>query len=109
MNFGRWYPTAISLGDDSGRVLIVGGAGGGKTRMEVYNEHSGKFSLISGPPGEDPDPSLSPITWDYPNLHLLRNGEIYFSRANRYSDHAHRITTCLNHAVRLADLANQQG
>ena len=52
--------------------------------MEVYNEHSGKFSLISGPPAEDPDPSLLPITWDYPNLHLLRNGEIFYSRAMRY-------------------------
>jgi len=94
MNFGRWYPTAISLGDDAGRVLIVGGAGqhnvGGagqhneeKTRMEVYNESSGRFSLIEGPPGEDPDPSLSPITWDYPNLHLLRNGQIFYSRALR--------------------------
>ena len=87
MNFGRWYPTAISLGDAAGRVLIVGGLNdaknAGQTRMEVYNEHSGKFSLISGPPGEEPDPSLSPITWDYPNLHLLRNGEIFFSRAMR--------------------------
>lgn len=82
MQYGRWYPTAISLGDDSGRVLIVGGYGG-TTRMEVYNEHSGKFSLISGPPGENPDPSLSPITWDYPNLHLLRNGQIFYSRAYR--------------------------
>ncbi|VAW93510.1 hypothetical protein MNBD_GAMMA21-1907 [hydrothermal vent metagenome] len=88
MNFGRWYPTAISLGDDSGRVLIVGGRGDGEEQMEVYNEHSGLFSLISGPPGEDPDPSESPITWDYPNLHLLRNGQIFYSRALRNSEDA---------------------
>jgi len=85
MNFGRWYPTAIRLGDDAGRVLIVGGHDytQGEVRMEMYNESTGLFSLIEGPPGEIPDPSLSPITWDYPNLHLLRNGQIFYSRAMR--------------------------
>jgi len=84
MSVGRWYPTAITLGDDAGRVLIVGGAGSeSTTHMEVYNEHSGTFSTISGPAGEIPDPSQSPITWDYPNLHLQRNGEIFYSRAMR--------------------------
>ena len=84
MNFGRWYPTAITLGDDSGRVLVVGGSeGGAQNRMEVYNESTGRFTTIDGPPGESPDPSLLPITWDYPNLHLIRNGEVFFSRAMR--------------------------
>ncbi len=85
MNAGRWYPTAVYLGDDAGRVLIVGGHNytRGEETIEVYNESSGRFTLIEGPAGEVPDPSLLPITWDYPNLHLLRNGEVFYSLANR--------------------------
>lgn len=87
MHYGRWYPTAISLGDDAGRVLIVGGLNddktAGQTRMEIYSESTGEFSHILGEPGVVPDLTLSPITWDYPNLHLLRNGTIFHSRAMR--------------------------
>ena len=46
----RWYPTYLTLGDDSRRVLVVGGstANGGPaiSPMEIYNESSNTFTLV---------------------------------------------------------------
>jgi len=87
MCFGRWYPTAISLGDDSGRVLIVNGWKDNSVfskQMETYNEITGTFSKITGPVIADKNQSFWPYRADYPNLHLLRDGRVFFTRALRW-------------------------
>ena len=70
MNFGRWYPTVVTLGDEPGRVFI---ASGHPTRMEIYSETSGTFSLVTANGG---DRAFAPL---YPGLHLLPGGEIFFA------------------------------
>jgi hypothetical protein len=67
LNFDRWYPTVVTLGDVPGRVLI---ASGRNSRMEVYEESTGRFSLITTPA----DRQFNPL---YPGLHLLPGGEIF--------------------------------
>lgn len=73
----RWYPTTLTLGDDSGRVLVVDGR---LSQMEIYNESTDSFSPVWGPGGiGDPaaDRSFPEL---YPGLHLLRSGEVFFTR-----------------------------
>ncbi|HEX5735597.1 MAG TPA: galactose oxidase-like domain-containing protein [Blastocatellia bacterium] len=69
LNFERWYPTLVTLGDVPGRVLI---ASGRNPRMEIYEEATGKFSLVTTPA----DRAFNPL---YPGLHLLPGGEIFFA------------------------------
>lgn len=71
----RWYPTALTLGDqrisNSHEILVVCGHGGGD--MEIYDEASDSFAeVISG--DDKPFPSL------YPGLHLLPNHSVFYSR-----------------------------
>lgn len=70
MNFGRWYPTVVTLGYEPGRVLI---ASGHPSRMEIYDETTGTFSLVNVSGG---DRSFSAL---YPGLHLLPGGEIFYA------------------------------
>ncbi len=80
MNFSRWYPTVISLGDEPGRSLIASGnratLGCGTTGtpmpMEIYSESSGTFTSIT----TSGDKFFRPT---YPGLHLLPGGEIFFA------------------------------
>lgn len=77
MSVQRWYPTAMTLGDESGptgksgRVLIAGG--GGPPVMEIYSEASDTFSPVT---------VTGPITHNfpqtYPSLHLLPGGEVFY-------------------------------
>src|SRR4029453_10705517 len=46
LHFDRWYPTLVTLGDVPGRVLI---ASGGNSRMEICEEATGQFSLVTTP------------------------------------------------------------
>lgn len=76
----RWYPTAVTLGDPAGRVLIAAGWEGDDARtlvkkMEIYSESSGTFSEVTtqDPPGDKSFPAL------YPGLHHLPGGEVFFS------------------------------
>ncbi len=81
MNYKRWYPTVVTLGDESGRVLIASGLTGGSPavppQMEIYSDLTGTYSLVSGsgPVGEKTFPQT------YPALHLLPGGEVFYAPA----------------------------
>ena len=82
MNFHRWYPTAVMMGDEPGRVLIASGdlshlGCGTATRprampMEYYSEAMGDFETISTPS----DKFFRPT---YPGLHLTPAGDVFFA------------------------------
>jgi hypothetical protein len=80
----RWYPTCVTLG--GGRVLVAGGVGRNgaqQTEMEVYdynmnNGQVGQFSLVSTPGGYRD-------FGQYAGLHLLPDGEVFHSRADRHN------------------------
>jgi hypothetical protein len=70
MAHGRWYPTATVLGD--GRVMVFSGfgeAGGTNTSVEFYSASSGWSAAFSAP-------WTPPL---YPRLHLLPNGNVFYS------------------------------
>jgi hypothetical protein len=67
---GRWYPTVTSLGD--GRVMTFSGlreTGGTNNTVEFYTDGSGWSQEY--PAGWTP-----PL---YPRMHLLPNGEVFYS------------------------------
>jgi hypothetical protein len=68
MHRDRWYPTLVTLGDVPGRVLIASD----HNPMEIYEEASGQFSLVTTPADRAFDPR-------YPGLHLLPGGEVFFA------------------------------
>jgi Domain of unknown function (DUF1929) len=70
MAFDRWYPTLVTLGDVPGRVLI---ASGRPSQMEIYDEASGTFSVVTAVGGDRQFDAL------YPGLHLLPGGEVFFA------------------------------
>lgn len=70
MAFGRWYPTLVTMGDVPGRVLI---ASGHPSQMEIYEETTGTFSLVTAVGGNRQFSAL------YPGLHLLPGGEVFFA------------------------------
>lgn len=73
MNKVRWYPTAVSTGDN--RMLVVGGWNENATLqsdMEVYDETSDSFTTVSG--ATLGFPNL------YPGLHLLPNNVLFYTR-----------------------------
>jgi len=68
MAHGRWYPTAITLGD--GRVMVFSGldeSGNTNTQVEIYKVGVG-WSQSQG--------WTAPL---YPRLHLLPNGNVFYS------------------------------
>lgn len=78
MTIQRWYPTALTLGDElgptgrSGRVLVAGCHSGTEPDIEIYSEASDTFSTLDqGPVRKDFDQT-------YPGLHLLPGGEIFY-------------------------------
>jgi hypothetical protein len=75
MTTRRWYPTALTLADESGpnsgRVLIA--AGGSGSVMEIYSEASDTFSPVTVNGAVTHSfPQL------YPSLHLLPGGEVFY-------------------------------
>jgi hypothetical protein len=71
MSDSRWYPTAVALGDEPGRVLVVCGHGHGQ--MDIYDESTDTFTPLSSGDTK-PFPEL------YPGMHLLPNHVIFYSR-----------------------------
>jgi hypothetical protein len=73
MSKSRWYPTAVSTGDN--RMLVVGGSNTDSpllNDMEVYDEASDSFAPVSG--ATLGFPNL------YPGLHLLPNNILFYTR-----------------------------
>ena len=83
MAHGRWYPTATVLGD--GRVFVFSGldeTGATNTSVEIYTVGSGW-----GPPFSAPwTPPL------YPRMHLLPNGNLFYSGATTGSSYFNTST-----------------
>lgn len=76
MAHGRWYPTVVTLGD--GRVMTFSGlneTGGTNTAVEFYTVGSGWSTQYFA--------SWTPDL--YPRLHLLPNGEVFYSGAQTTS------------------------
>src|SRR6266849_3728716 len=70
MAHGRWYPTSTVLGD--GRVMTFSGlneTGGTNTSVEFYSASSGWSAAFSAP-------WTPPL---YPRMHLLPNGNVFYS------------------------------
>lgn len=84
MSAPRWYPTCVTLGDDAGRVLVVGGSqyNGGPTvpTMEIYRESSNDFTRVWGPAGIGDTSADRSFPKLFPGLHLTPTGEIFHSR-----------------------------
>jgi hypothetical protein len=84
MGFARWYPTCVTLGDDSGRVLVAGGSqfngGAPIPEIEIYNESSNDFTRAWGPAGIGDTSANRAFPKLYAGLHLLPNGEIFHTR-----------------------------
>ncbi len=88
MAHGRWYPTAIVLGD--GRVMVLSGALSGMDNHDqnltgTTNSTVEFYTVGSGWSQEYPVPS----TWTpplYPRLHLLPNGSVFYSAPEPASD-----------------------
>lgn len=75
MDYWRWYPTLVTLGDEPGRMLIASGrlkTYDPPAPMEVYFEATGVFATVS----VSPDKLFQPT---YPGLHLLPGGEVFFA------------------------------
>jgi len=76
MAHGRWYPTAIVLGD--GRVMTFSGLdenGGTNPQVEIYKVGVGWAA-----------PSTAPWTPPlYPRMHLLPNGKVFYSGSTTQS------------------------
>lgn len=64
----KWYPTALTTGDN--RVLVVCGNSAGE--MEMYDEITDRFSGVDGDTRGFPNL--------YPGLHLLPNNVLFYSR-----------------------------
>lgn len=79
MSKKRWYPTAMTLGDEagptgsSGRVLVAAGWPNGNPVMEVYSEATDSFSplVVNGT-------TTHSMPQTYPSLHLLPGGEVFY-------------------------------
>lgn len=80
MSMQRWYPTAMTLGDEagptgqSGRVLIASGDFNAVSppSIDIYSEASDSFSSVTvAGTGKN-------FSQTYPSLHLLPGGEIFY-------------------------------
>lgn len=92
MAYPRWYPTTVTLGDDSGRVLVASGSTGSNfgppvPQMEIYSESTNSFSRVWGPSGPGGLPGGGDdVAADrafpklYPGLHMSPSGQIFHTR-----------------------------
>jgi hypothetical protein len=69
MDEARWYPTAVTLGDN--RVLVT--CGNTLGNMEIYDPATEQFDPVSMP-------VVKQFPARYPGFHLLPSGVIFFSR-----------------------------
>jgi plastocyanin len=66
----RWYPTVLTLAD--GRILAVSGLSG-VAPIEIYDPAANTWTTVVGA-----DRAFGEL---YPSLHLLPNGDVFYSRA----------------------------
>lgn len=88
MNFFRWYPTLITMGDEPGRVLVVSGDDTGGTdvrQMEVYMETTDRFELVWGPGGVGDTSAEHSFPQIYPGFNLLPGGEVFYTPTGWHS------------------------
>jgi len=71
MNFGRWYPTVLTLAD--GRIFAASGTGGPNT-MEIFDPGTEVWTQVAG--------ANKDFAGLYPSLHLLPNRELFWSRTS---------------------------
>ena len=72
----RWYPTVVTLGDDSGRALVASGVYNAATPplMEIYSESTDTFTPVTV---TGPIDKAFPQT--YPGLNVLPSGAIFYT------------------------------
>ena len=90
MAHGRWYPTVLTLGD--GRIMAFSGlneTGGTNTAVEFYTVGTGWSQQYTAPW----TPDL------YPRMHLLPNGQVFYSGAQTTSKLFDPSTTTWNTKV----------
>ena len=88
MNFYRWYPTLIMMGDEPGRVLVVSGDDTSYSdvrQMEMYMESSDRFELVWGPGGVGDTSANHSFPQLYPSMHLLPGGEVFYTPTGWHS------------------------
>jgi hypothetical protein len=90
---GRWYPTLITLAD--GKVLAVFGHPSRTDRRhrndtpERYDPASNLWELLPAIAQDVPNPLAGGPLLNYPRLHLLPNGQVFFAtpvNGNRFYD-----------------------
>jgi hypothetical protein len=74
MSSKRWYPTCVNLGGKPGRALVAGGIFVGEQRMEIYDESTDSFSIVTVSAGQQ---KYFPQT--YPGLNLLPGAQIFYT------------------------------
>lgn len=79
MQFTRWYPTCVTMGDEPGRVLVVNGVNGTVSQMEMYFESSDRFEPVWGPGGAGDTSANRAFSQLYPGLSLLPGGEVFYT------------------------------
>lgn len=79
MQFTRWYPTCVTLGDEPDRVLVVNGVDGTVSQMEMYFESSDRFEPVWGPGGSGDTSANRAFSQLYPGLSLLPGGEVFYT------------------------------
>lgn len=81
MSFKRWYPTPVSIGYP--KMLVASGIHGPGVvqvpEMEIYNEITDSFTIVTGPPG-NPGGADRIFPETYPNFHVLPTGQIVYTR-----------------------------
>src|SRR5262249_22242553 len=74
----RWYPTAVTLGDESGpnsgRVIVAGGNDGAGPVLEIYSEATDTFTSVT-----IDGVVAHTFPQRYPGLHLLPGGEVFYT------------------------------
>jgi hypothetical protein len=79
LNFGRWYPTLVTLGD--GRVFAASGfdvTGSLVVQPEIYNSSTSTWTNFST--------ATSPFGL-YAHLFLMDNGNLFYSGGNAFGDY----------------------
>lgn len=88
MNFYRWYPTLVTMGDEPGRVLLVSGddtSGTDVKQMEMYMETSDRFERVWGPGGVGDTSAEHAFPQIYPGFNLLPGGELFYTPTGWHS------------------------